>query len=90
MVNSSAAFSRGHAVATTAVSVQHLCFIISDGRLDMDNRQELRRIVREVTERRMLVVFLIVDVNVDSKDSILNTKPVEFVSDGSVCDTNFV
>lgn len=65
-----------------------LVFMISDGRIERDSRDKLRHLVREMTERSMLLVMIIVEGNGKSKshndknmmkDSIANMKEVSFV-----------
>uniref|UniRef100_A0A7S2K0T1 VWFA domain-containing protein n=1 Tax=Leptocylindrus danicus TaxID=163516 RepID=A0A7S2K0T1_9STRA len=58
-------------------SSQQLMFIISDGRIERDNRQSLRRLVREMTERNVLLVMMIVEGG-GKKESIVNMKEVSF------------
>ncbi len=59
-----------------------LVFMISDGRIERDSRDELRRLVREMTERSILLVMIIVEGdrsgNTKMKDSIVNMKEVSF------------
>lgn len=61
-----------------------ICFIISDARMDSDNRVELQSLVRTMTEDRILPVLIIIDQNEDGKDSIFNTRSVEFTNAGIV------
>ena len=61
-----------------------LCFIISDARIDSDNREKLTKIVREMAEKHILSVLIIIDKNEDEKDSIFSTKSVEFTSTGII------
>ena len=56
---------------------QQLMFIISDGRIERDNRSALRRLVREMTERNVLLVMMIVEGG-KKKESIVNMKEVSF------------
>jgi midasin (ATPase involved in ribosome maturation) len=42
-------------------SSMQLVFIISDGRVERDSRERLRRIVREMTEKNILVIMVIVE-----------------------------
>jgi len=55
--------------------------VISDARLDSDNRLRLDSVVRRMAEQNILVVLIILDKNDDPKDSIFNTKSIEFVED---------
>lgn len=55
-----------------------LCFIVSDARIDTDDRSHLKGLLANLAEKNILVVLVIVDLNADSKDSILNTRLVEF------------
>lgn len=63
-------------------SSMQLVFIISDGRIERDSRQKLRTLVREMSERNILLVMIIVEgKEVDCKkkrDSIVNMKEVTF------------
>ena len=63
-------------------SSMQLVFIISDGRIERDNRERLRRVVREMTEKNILLVMLVVEGddkgNMNQKDSIINMKEVSF------------
>jgi midasin len=61
-----------------------LCFLLSDARLDTDNRSRLQSVVRDMAEKHIMVVLIIIDHNVNSKDSIFNTKSIEFTDDGIV------
>jgi midasin len=58
-----------------------LCFVISDAKLDSDNRERLNGVVRRMAEKNILVVLIILDKNENPSDSIFNTKSVEFVED---------
>ena len=59
-----------------------LVFMISDGRIERDSREDLRRLVMEMTERSILLVMIIVEGdgngNMKMKDSIVNMKEVSF------------
>jgi midasin len=59
-------------------SILQLCFVVSDARIDSDNRERLDLIIRRLAEQHVLVVLIIIDRNADPKDSIFNTKTVEF------------
>ena len=69
--------------AGTSASMQ-LVFIISDGRIERDSKSDLRRLVREMCERNILLVMIIVEGdninqhNNGMKDSIINMKEVSF------------
>lgn len=67
-----------------------LCFIISDARLDSDNRSELQTLIREMTEQHILVVLVVLDLNKNKNDSILNTKTVEFTPAGKVITKSYL
>ena len=59
--------------------------MISDGRIERDSRSKLRRLIRQMAEKNMLMVMIIVegeDTGSASKgnDSILNMKEVSFVN----------
>ena len=65
--------------ASNSSTSQQLVFILSDGRIERDNRSELRRLIREMTERNILVVMIVVEgKGKGKKDSILYTKEVTF------------
>ena len=40
-----------------------LCFVISDARIDSDNRSQIDDIVRHFAEQHVLVVLIIIDKN---------------------------
>ena len=61
--------------------VLQLCFVISDARIDSDNRSRLDSVVRSFAEQNVLVVLIVIDKNLDPKDSIFNTRTVEFKGD---------
>jgi len=75
-----AARSTSSSSGPAAVCLQ-ICFVISDARLDSDNRLRLDSVVRKMAEQNILVVLIILDKNDDPKDSIFNTKSIEFVED---------
>ena len=56
--------------------------MISDGRIERDSREDLRRLAMEMTERFILLVMIIVEGdrngNMKMKDSIVNMKEVSF------------
>ena len=70
-------------------STLQLVFIISDGRIERDSRSKLRRLMREMSEKNMLCVMIIVEGNdaasMDAsstskrrKNSIMNMKEATF------------
>ena len=67
-----------------ASSSLQLVFMISDGRIERDSRDKLRRLVREMTQRNILLVMIIVEGKLGEekkkKDSIVNMKEVSFVN----------
>jgi len=67
--------------AESSASLQ-LVFIISDGRIERDSRQVLRKLVREMSERNILIVMIIVEGKngrgPQNKDSIIHMKEVTF------------
>ena len=80
-----AAESSGGSVGGSSDSLKmQLCFVISDARIDTDNRESLTALVRQFAEQHVLVVLLIIDRNEDSKNSIFSTKTVEFTDKGIV------
>jgi midasin len=58
-------------------SVQ-LVFLISDGRIERDSRSVLRRLIRDMMERNILLVMIIVEGDQKKKDGIMNMKEVSF------------
>eukprot|EP01041_Mallomonas_annulata_P000547 gene547-1048_t len=55
-------FEQAKANASMAsTAVLQLCFVISDARLDSDNRNSLRTVIRELSEKHVLVVLVIID-----------------------------
>jgi midasin len=64
-----------------AGNILQLCFVVSDARIDSDNREALNSTVRRLAEQNVLVVLIIIDKNADAKDSIFNTRSVEFRGD---------
>jgi hypothetical protein len=72
-----AAQSNSASNRSSAVALQ-LCFIISDAKLDSDNRARLDTIVRDFAEQHVLVVLIVIDRTTNPRDSIFNTKTVEF------------
>jgi len=67
--------------AGTTSSLQ-LVFLISDGRIERDSRSKLRKLVREMTEKNILLVMIIVEgaksEGKKKKDSIVQMKEVSF------------
>jgi midasin (ATPase involved in ribosome maturation) len=59
------------------VAPMQLVLLISDGKVERDNKTLLRRLVREMLEKNILIVLVIVDGNT-KKDSILTMKEVTF------------
>merc|ERR1712032_446230 len=67
-------------VSGTSSSMQ-LVFMISDGRIERDSRSKLRRLIRQMAEKNMLMVMIIVEGEEKEspkkvKESILNMKEV--------------
>jgi midasin len=71
--------------AESASSSMQLVFMISDGRIERDSRSKLRRLIRQMSEKNMLMVMIIVegeeasDLRSKGNESILNMKEVSFV-----------
>lgn len=65
-------------------AVLQICFLLSDARVDTDNRQRLEQIIRTMSEQHILVVLVIIDCNQDARDSIFQTKSVKFTNQGIV------
>eukprot|EP00934_Nitzschia_sp_Nitz4_P000670 Nitzschia sp. Nitz4//scaffold122_size67431//7852//24798//NITZ4_006082-RA/size67431-snap-gene-0.19-mRNA-1//1//CDS//3329534394//670//frame0 len=59
-------------------SSMQLVFLISDGRIERDSRDTLKRLVREMMERNILLAMIIVEGEHKKKDSIVNMKEVSF------------
>jgi midasin len=53
--------------------------LISDGKIERDNRGALRRLIREMLEKNILMALIIVEGK-EKKESILNLKEVAFES----------
>eukprot|EP00970_Alexandrium_tamarense_P015517 scaffold5199_cov199-Alexandrium_tamarense.AAC.12 len=81
--------------ANSVSSSMQLVFMISDGRIERDSRSKLRRLIRQMSEKNILMVMIIVEGNSNnadgsasssttatkkSKESILNMKEVSFVN----------
>ena len=75
--------ARLNSASSGTVTLQ-ICFVISDARIDSDNRERLNNIVRQLAEKHILAVLVIIDKNENSKDSIFETKSVEFTPSGIV------
>jgi midasin len=65
----------------SGAQVLQLCFVVSDARIDSENREALDATVRRLAEQNVLVVLVIIDKNADAKDSVFNTRSVEFRGD---------
>lgn len=77
-------FAEARSRASTSAgtgSVLQLCFVISDARIDSDNRQRLDGIVRSLAEANVLVVLVVIDCNERAENSIFKTRTVEFKGD---------
>jgi midasin (ATPase involved in ribosome maturation) len=70
-------------------AILQLCFVISDARIDSDNRAKLESTIRKMSEQHILVVLVIIDCNENPRDSIFNTKSVSFVGDKVVTKSYF-
>lgn len=67
--------------AHSVSSSMQLVFMISDGRIERDSRSKLRRLIRQMSEKNMLMVMIIVEGEENNIDgSILNMKEVSFVN----------
>lgn len=76
--------ARGSTATSSSSSLTlQLCFIISDARIDSENRDKLDSVIRKMAEENILVVLVVIDCNEHSRDSIFNTKTVSFL-DGKV------
>jgi len=73
----------------SSTAVLQLCFVISDARIDSDNREHLEAKVRALSEQNILVVLVIIDRSGDPKDSIFNTRSVSFVGNKVVTRSYF-
>ena len=63
------------------IGAMQLVFLISDGRIERDSRVGLRRLVREMVEKNVLLVMIIVEGDkggVKKNDSIVHMKEVTF------------
>ncbi|KAI2503973.1 AAA-family ATPase [Fragilaria crotonensis] len=63
-------------------AAMQLMFMISDGRIERDSRSSLRRLMREMVERNILLVMIVVEGDKNEKerrrDSIVHMKEVTF------------
>lgn len=73
----------------SSTAVLQLCFVISDARIDSDNREHLEAKVRALSEQNILVVLVIIDRSADPKDSIFNTRSVSFIGNKVVTRSYF-
>jgi midasin len=81
------------AAQSNSSSSMQLVFIISDGRIERDNRDKLRRLVREMTEQNILLVMIIVEGNEKrstGSGSILHMQEVSFGKNGKVKRKHFI
>jgi midasin len=76
-------------MSSSSSDIMQLCFIVSDARIDSDDRLRIHRMTRDMIEENILPVLLIVDHNEDGRDSILNTRTVEFI-DGKVKTSSYL
>jgi hypothetical protein len=65
-----------------AAQALQLVFVISDAKIDTDNRERLGRVVREMREQNILCVCIVIDRTADAKDSIFNTQVVQYTPTG--------
>lgn len=72
--------------ASNVSSSMQLVFMISDGRIERDSRSKLRRLIRQMAEKNILMVMIIVEgeekgsSSSKGNDSILTMKEVSFVN----------
>lgn len=59
-------------------SSMQLVFLVSDGRIERDSRDKLKRLIREMMEKNILLAMIIVEGENKKKDSIVNMKEVTF------------
>ncbi len=64
--------------STGGHSSMQLVFLVSDGRIERDSRDKLKRLIREMMERNILLAMIIVEGEHKKKDSIVNMKEVTF------------
>lgn len=68
---------QSHGQGNTAIL--QLCFLISDARIDSENREKVQQKIRDLSEDHVLVILIILDCNASDKDSIFRTQTVSFV-----------
>jgi MoxR-like ATPase/chorismate-pyruvate lyase len=76
--------ARDSSASSAQSTTLQLCFVISDARIDTDNREDLQALVRRMAEKHILVVLIIIDKNADDKESVFNTQSVSFTPQGIV------
>jgi midasin len=76
--------ARDSSASSAQSTTLQLCFVISDARIDTDNRDDLQALVRRMAEKHILVVLIIIDKNADDKESVFNTQSVSFTPQGIV------
>lgn len=79
----------GSASSNADTAVLQICFLLSDARVDTDNRQRLEQIIRTMSEQHILVVLVIIDCNEDARDSIFQTKSIKFTPDQQIVTTHY-
>jgi hypothetical protein len=77
------------ASASSDTAVLQICFLMSDARVDSDNRQRLEHIIRTMSEQHILVVLVIIDCNQDARDSIFQTKSIKFTPDQQIITSHY-
>jgi midasin len=73
--------SESSRLGSTMSVVLQLLFVISDAKIDSENRANLDLVIRNYSEQNIFVVLIIIDQTADPKDSIFNTKSIEFHND---------
>jgi midasin len=59
-----------------------LSLILSDGLTPSAEHDDIRRLLREAMEERIMIVFIVMDDSANKKrDSVLNLRKVQFVKD---------
>ncbi|ETS75706.1 hypothetical protein PFICI_12650 [Pestalotiopsis fici W106-1] len=59
-----------------------LALILSDGLTPSDKHDEIRRLLREAHEERIMIVFIVMDdTTTHKRDSVLNLRKVQFIKD---------
>ncbi|KAM0819051.1 putative Midasin [Seiridium cardinale] len=59
-----------------------LALILSDGLTPSDKHDEIRRLLREAHEERIMIVFIVMDdTTTHKRDSVLNLRKVQFMKD---------